>query len=120
MMENFSGTNRIQNGPLVLTRVLAKICNTNETAEMNIERCNGFNPLERNQSYPISWGDYSLFLEEKYLQNVMDAIKDAYMVHTWNSQISEKPLAVNSKAPYIVLAKQYCPIVMNTIQDDFV
>ncbi len=119
-MENFSGTNRIQNGPLVLTRVLSKICNTNETAEMNIERCNGFNPLERNQSYPVSWRKSKFFVDEKRLQNVMDAIKDAYMVHTWNSRISKKPMAVNSKAPYIVLAKQYCPIVMNTIQDDFI
>jgi lactosylceramide 4-alpha-galactosyltransferase len=119
MMENFSGTYRIQNGPLVLTRVLSKICNTTDTKKMDIESCKGFNPLESYLSYPIGYYENNYLVDENYLQKVLDAIKDSYMVHTWNSEIKNKPMAVNSKAPYIVLAKQYCPVVMSTMQCDF-
>jgi hypothetical protein len=99
--------------------VLSKVCNTTDTTKMDIEACKGFNPLERHLCYPVYWEQNGFFVDENYLEIVMNAVKDAIMIHTWNSEIRNKPMAVNSKIPYIVLAKKYCPVVMNTYSCDF-
>jgi hypothetical protein len=79
---------------------------------MDITSCKGFNPLDRMLCYPVSMFDNFVLFDIQYLNMIEEWVKEAFMIHTWNSQFESKTVSVNSNIPYVVLAKRYCPVVV--------
>ncbi|CAO1341100.1 unnamed protein product [Diamesa serratosioi] len=119
LVEHFDGVEWANNGPALLTRILRKMCNTDDNFEMNIERCRGFQVLPQEYFYAISFPDYAKFFEEGYLKETMEKLKNSIIVHIWNKLSESTKLSVNSTSPYIHMAKQYCPKVIEACGEYF-
>jgi hypothetical protein len=80
-----------------------------------------FTALPRDKCYPIMYGGWMKFFEEKNHDEVMMRIQraKAFFVHVWNKmqdfgQKSYK-LPFTTNAAYLDLAKSFCPKVYKTL-----
>lgn len=119
LVEHFDGEQWSNNGPGLLTRILKRVCKTNDNLEMVGARCLGFQVLPQKYCYAISYPEYAKFFQEGYLNEVMDRIEDSIIAHVWNKLSEGTKLSVNSTAAYIHLAKQYCPKVIEACGEYF-
>lgn len=111
LKSNFNGKIWAQNGPLVLTRVLYKICGTKDVQKMIEENvCSNFRVLPIEMCYDIGWSEIKKFFEEEYLNETLGRILNAaLMTHVWNKFSARIPLSKDDNVAYIHLAKKYCP-----------
>ena len=98
--------------------------------DVNLEKdketkCGNFTVFPSTKCYPIGYGGYWLFYDEKSLKEVTEKLNStgAYFVHIWNKMLSfnnqKFKLIYNSTAPYIELGKKLCPQVMKTLEKYF-
>jgi lactosylceramide 4-alpha-galactosyltransferase len=117
LIANFSGTEYSQNGPFLVTRVLKKLCNTKIISGM--KECQGFHVLPKEKCYPIEWRHWEKLMNENDADSVMEKVNDSIVVHFWNKFSKNIKLRNNSKAPYIQLAKEFCPKTLNAVKEYF-
>ena len=69
------------------------------------------------------YGQWTYYFEPNKLNRVMNAIKDSFFVHVWNSmgKLNNVTYKIdhNSKAAYAELARKYCPKVFATLDKYF-
>lgn len=120
LVENFDGIVWGTNGPLLVTRVLSNLCQTNITKEMVAKAaCDGFHLLPNKSCYPISGVSWAKFFNESSSDYAMERSSNAIVVHFWNNLSKHSRLSVNSSAAYIQLAKLHCPEVISACGDYF-
>lgn len=108
---HFSGEAWGNNGPGVITRVLTTVCATDNTTMMVPERCHGFDVLPPSRCYGIPFRQWQRFFDINQTSQVMEALKDAVIVHFWNKFSIKRQVRVGDGSAYDVLAKEYCPRV---------
>lgn len=103
-------------GPMLLTRVLQKLCNVNSTHEMAAkENCDGFHVLPYHQCYPITGVVWNELFNETSANGAMSKVKDAMVIHFWNKLSKVLQLnTTNSISAYVQLAKQHCPMTISS------
>lgn len=119
LVEHFDGEQWSNNGPGLLTRILKRVCKTDNISEMFGDRCLGFQVLPQKYCYAISYPEYLKFFDGGYLKEVLEKIEDSIIAHVWNKLSESTKLSVNSSAAYIHLAKQYCPKVIEACGEYF-
>lgn len=94
------------NGPIIITKVLQRMCNNSEIIE-----CPFFRILEKDLLYAVPYNNWEHFFEEKYLKETLEMTRNAIGVHVWNKLSSEHLIKKSDNGAYVVLAKKYCPSV---------
>lgn len=108
---NFSGEKWGNNGPGVITRVLNRICETNNTLLMTEERCHGFNVLPQSKCYAVPYKQWADFFNRTLTKDVLEAVRESVIVHFWNKFSIKRMVKVGDDSAYDKLAKEYCPRV---------
>jgi hypothetical protein len=119
-IDNYNSTLWGFNGPLVFSRVLTRMCQTNETLKM-VEKfnCDGFHILPRETCYPIWPAHHARIFNESFTAELMDGVKHAITVHMWNGLTKKQIANIHVNSTYTVLAKKFCPRVFATVDDNF-
>jgi lactosylceramide 4-alpha-galactosyltransferase len=103
---------KASNGPGVITRVLNKLCDTDEVLEMiSMKTCKGFQILPIESCYAIEWRKHEEFFENEFLNKTLRLLENSIIAHVWNRLSYDKPLSVESDVAYIHLARKFCPKV---------
>lgn len=120
LLQNFNGSDWGSNGPLLITRVLHKLCQADDTSAMvEKESCDGFHVLPRNYCYPITGVKWEKLFNETFSEMAMETSKDSMVVHFWNNLSKHYELRINSTAAYVQLAKLHCPKVFAMCDEFF-
>lgn len=118
LAQNFSTTEWGTNGPGVMTRTVKKICGSDDVKSIIFRDNCQFNfrvaPMET--FYNIEYYEYQKFFEEAYTDEVVDRLEESVVAHVWNTVSKTIKLNRDSKAPYVQLAKTYCP---NTVAANY-
>jgi lactosylceramide 4-alpha-galactosyltransferase len=114
---NFNASIYSQTGPFSITRVLKNLCNVEKFHEA--KECLGFHVLPKEKCYAIEWRQWEKLMNENDAGNVMQEVKDSIVVHFWNKFLKTITLNINSKAPYVQLAKEFCPKTIATCGEYF-
>lgn len=114
LLKNFNGNDWGNNGPGVITRVLQKICNTEDVLKMvsSPHQCRNFRVLPMESCYSIRWPEHMKFFKEEFLNETMERLTDSIIAHVWNKHSAATALALDSNVAYIHLAKKHCPKVI--------
>lgn len=109
--QNFDGSDWGNNGPGVITRVVQRICGTQDIALMidDRKRCMGFKVFDRNAFYAVPWKHWRHFFEPQLLEQTLTHTKDSYVVHVWNNLSKQQAIKVGSSTAYGKYAEQHCP-----------
>lgn len=120
-IENFMPTEWGHNGPLMLTRVLFKLCQTNSTDEMlSLNDCDGFHVIPRKFCFPIMGNHYEKIFNETFTKKLLQKISsNAITVHMWNKLTKNFKTRASDQNLYNILAKRHCPKVFVTIDEEF-
>lgn len=108
-MSNFNGKTFIDNGPLVITRTLEQMCNTNNRSLMTHERCEGFRLYPENTFYAIAWEDWKLFFNPEVTNHTLELTKNSAVIHVWNDVSKKTRVKIGAHTAYEVAAKKNCP-----------
>ncbi|KAJ8678119.1 hypothetical protein QAD02_013906 [Eretmocerus hayati] len=90
-----------------------QIVNT-EAKDMNPRRCMGFQVFPPSTFYPISYRQWWRYFSETDANETMQFINQARAIHVWNRFSASQPVLVDSKVPYAVVARQYCPRIFTS------
>lgn len=120
LVENFDGENFASNGPVLITNCLQGLCQTdNVTVMETMPQCKGFHVMKRNYCYSIPYYWWRMLFSEETVEYTMEQVVDSIVVHFWNNLSVGTKLDIKSKAPYVQLARKYCPKVFKTLVDFF-
>lgn len=96
MVEYFNGTDWGSNGPIMLQRVLSKVCGTNDVNLMS--ECEGFHVLPDRFCYPIKGVRWMDLFDEKISKKILKKVEFSVVVHFWNKLSQKEILKCDSKA----------------------
>lgn len=68
-----------------------------------------FKALPMESCYSIMWDENFKFFDEHFVKEVMNRVKGSMLAHVWNLENANSFLTVDSKAPYVELAREFCP-----------
>jgi lactosylceramide 4-alpha-galactosyltransferase len=120
LTNTFDGESYSQNGPLLITRVVKSLCSIKNLTEITSSTdCQGFHVLKAEQCYPIPYENWEYFMNEKHVNYVMNKVKNSIVVHFWNKFTKSIEIKLYSKAPYIQIARKFCPKVMSSCKNFF-
>lgn len=113
MISNFNGHSWGHNGPIMMTRVLQRLCNVTSTTEMvDKGNCLGFHVLDMSFCYPIGGMQaYDLIYDDR-ADDAMAKVANSLAVHFWNHVTNKMTLKKNQTAAYVQIAHRFCPRVM--------
>ncbi|XP_030760933.1 lactosylceramide 4-alpha-galactosyltransferase-like [Sitophilus oryzae] len=121
-METFNGSDWAYNGPHLITRVFNKICPYNSTKLLiHKGRCEEFYIYSPEKFYLVPWKQWYWFFD-KDLNDLIQrfADKESYLVHLWNKLSFNTTVPKDdTDVPYLDLARQYCPGVVEEIDEYF-
>lgn len=113
MIDNFNGGSWGTNGPIMVTRVLQKLCNATTIEEMlEKESCEGFHLLPIEMCYAVPGMEFYKLMENEFVNSAMAALDNSLVVHLWNSVSKTWKLQKNHNSAYVQLGYQFCPKVM--------
>lgn len=111
------------NGPGLVTRIVKQLCGIENMARIMLRKsCEGFSFLKPEQCYAVGYGEWPNFMtnnDSVVVNYVMNQVKESLAVHFWNRLSKNTILETHSSAPYIQLARQFCPRVLNASGDFF-
>lgn len=104
------------NGPEMLTRVVLKLCNKTDVHDITPQNCGGLNVLPRKSCFNLNYNEWRLFFDQARTSEVMQRLKDSYIVHYWSS-LSKKleKFPSNVSNAFTEYAKVLCPKVMQHV-----
>ncbi|XP_071452349.1 lactosylceramide 4-alpha-galactosyltransferase-like [Hetaerina americana] len=109
-VSDFRGYEWGHNGPGVISRVLARECNTSVGAWSGCPQ--GFRVYPPSAFYPIPWREWRQYFNEKGAsREAMGATNQAVAAHVWNRHSVGAKVRVGSHQLYGLLAARYCPVV---------
>lgn len=95
----------------MLTRVFQHICQTPDRTLWTRKQCKGLMIQPKEIFYPISWENFMLYFETNKLNEVLNATKNARIIHVWNDRSKNIWNPVGTKNAYQILAEMKCPRV---------
>ncbi|KAG5671241.1 hypothetical protein PVAND_001450 [Polypedilum vanderplanki] len=108
MIKNFDGNIEDQQGSILLTRVMEKLCQSPRVKmKMDRKNCEGFNILNKEICYPLDSENYWKLFDESQTDNVLEIIKNSSIVHLFNPL--SKKLTKDPKTAAGQLMMQFCP-----------
>lgn len=118
LMEEFASTydpkGWAANGPHVITRVVKRLCGSDVISDIvKMKICKGFSFLKREECYAVRWMEWKDLMTDdpRLTEKVMNKFNESLTVHFYNHLSKNHILKTRSNAPYIQLARKYCPEV---------
>ncbi|KAJ6647401.1 Lactosylceramide 4-alpha-galactosyltransferase [Pseudolycoriella hygida] len=109
MATHFNGKTFIDNGPLVITRTLEKLCKTTNRSLMTREQCDGFQVYPKNTFYAVSWKNWHWFFDPKMVNETLALTENSAIIHVWNDVSKKAKLRIGSHTAYEIAARKNCP-----------
>lgn len=113
--ENFGIWMWRTNGPGVMTRTAEKLCeniNTKSMRKSGMNCSSNFRILPVTSCYSIHYSDAYKFFSETDGEWVFKKLSDSVIAHVWNALSYKWKLRKDSKAAYVQLAKEFCPMTL--------
>ncbi len=98
-----------ENGALVLTRTLERLCETKNRALMTREQCNGFQVYPKSTFYAISRERWKMFFDPSMTNETLRLTKDSMAIRAWNDNSKNILVKIGEYTAYEVAAKINCP-----------
>lgn len=111
VIDRFTGSSFIANGPEMLTHVLEHICKTKNRKLWTREQCQGIKLQPKEVFFPISWTEFMLYFEPTKVNEGLERSKNSTLVHVWNDRSASIWNKVGTNNAYQVIAEHKCPIV---------
>lgn len=112
VIDHFNGDAWTGNGPEVLSNLVKEMCNTTDPHKMTRKNCGGFEVLPTEACYAINYPEGSQkFFNSVFLEEVLHKTKDSFAIHFWNVMTGSASALTSSNAPYVIIAREYCPKV---------
>lgn len=100
-------------GPALITRIAMRICGSSYVMPILMgKKCQyNFKLLPVELVFNIVSYEKHKFFDEAYAEEVMERLSQSVVAHVWHTSERwvDKVLTRDSKAPYVQLAKKYCP-----------
>lgn len=121
LIDRFNGFFFASNGPLMITSILKNLCKVDNVTLMTSKNdCEGFHVFDADYCYPIPyyyWKHFFLDNDADLVKKVMNQTSNSIVVHFWNNLSHGKLISVSSDAPYMQLARKFCPRTVKNIGD---
>ncbi|XP_069476306.1 alpha-1,4-N-acetylglucosaminyltransferase-like [Ambystoma mexicanum] len=109
---NYNGDKFGQQGPLLYTRMSAKLCKMPDFAKVGDAMCQNISYLQPKRFYPFLYTSWNIFYEKwENLESLESVFKLSYGLHFWNflnKKHKEVTAGSNSLAEH--LFKEKCPL----------
>lgn len=102
-----------------ITEFTKELCKVDKISDIASEDCDGFHILKAETCFPIPWQDWNALMSEDDSGTTMQKISQSTVVHFWNKFTKEIQLDVTSNAPYMQLAREFCPRVVEAVVGKF-
>ena len=111
MSAKFDGDDWGSNGPMLVSRVLMRLCGVSSVDDLKPERCLGVAALPTVNFYPVPWRSWRRLFDPKLTEEVLKEVEESYCVHIWgrHSKSAQFPKAGTENA-YAALASRHCPV----------
>lgn len=120
VIDHFNGDAWTGNGPKILSDLVKKMCNTTDPHKMNRKNCGGFEVLPTEECYAINYSEGSQkFFNSSFLEEVLHKTKDSFAIHFWNVMTGGDKSSTRQNAPYVIIAREYCPTVYAASGENF-
>lgn len=120
VVDNFNGDYFVSNGPVAITRVVKKLCRTEDMTEiMNMKFCENFNVLDLPLCYEIGYYEWKKFFDDNAAVEVYERVSQSLVVHFWHKESQTTKARVDGGAAYVILAKKFCPKVIASCGEYF-
>uniref|UniRef100_A0A1B6LDR2 Alpha 1,4-glycosyltransferase domain-containing protein n=1 Tax=Graphocephala atropunctata TaxID=36148 RepID=A0A1B6LDR2_9HEMI len=106
--DNFQPHEWSTNGPLLVTKTLARLCGITQGGELSSKR-RDFTDYPIPVFYPVYYTKWRLFFDQTKAKYVLNMLNDTYVVHIWNKMSARELVTVGSGQAYGLLADKYCP-----------
>ncbi|XP_063227602.1 uncharacterized protein LOC134533838 isoform X2 [Bacillus rossius redtenbacheri] len=112
---HFDGNIWSHNGPALITKIVSMLCNTTLVEEMTRERCWGFTVHPPALFYPFRYESWWLMFDEYSSDAFMAFVlkNSTYAVHAWNKLSHARNVRADSRQPFALLARRFCPTVFS-------
>lgn len=117
-INNYNPNHWSANGPILITNILQKICNTTKTSEMVRENCKGFHIYDASHFYAISYKIYTAALSKdpEKVKEMFALIENSTLAHMSNCFSAGNIVEVDTPVAYGILAELNCPKVYHKLQ----
>ncbi|KAL1488372.1 hypothetical protein ABEB36_014848 [Hypothenemus hampei] len=115
---NFDGTQWGFNGPHLITRNILKHCPLlNKSMAIRFGKCEEFKIFSPSAFYLVPYPNWQWFFNENYTEIIETSVRESsYLIHVWNKFSFDRKIPKNQvRAPYMRLAAQYCPRMIQQI-----
>ena len=107
----FDGNDWGTNGPLLVSRVLMRICNVGNVEDLRPDKCLGVATLPTVNFYPVPWRSWRRLFEPKLTEEVLKEVEESYCVHIWGRHSKSAPFPnAGTKNAFAALAARHCPL----------
>ncbi|XP_078521957.1 alpha-1,4-N-acetylglucosaminyltransferase-like [Lissotriton helveticus] len=113
-VKNYDGNSWGQQGPLLFTRMAAKLCNMPDFARSGDGMCQNFSYLQPKRFYPIPYTEWRRYYGK--WENADNMFDMSYGLHFWNymnQDHMEVTAGSNTVAEHIF--KNYCPLTYHSL-----
>ncbi|KAL5279634.1 hypothetical protein ACFFRR_003930 [Megaselia abdita] len=108
--KNFRPDGWPDNGPLLITRVLRKVCNATDLKEIPVERCRGFKVYPRPMFWAVSYTIAGHFFDTDKFESLKDQTRNSYSIHVFNHMTKDIKHKIGTKSLYGVTTQEHCPV----------
>ncbi|XP_059473833.1 lactosylceramide 4-alpha-galactosyltransferase-like isoform X2 [Neocloeon triangulifer] len=106
-------------GPLSFTSSVKSYFNIEVDEAVKRGRVKDVRFYNKTAFTPVHYDNVSIFFDERNSEKVNEWIGTSFAVHLWNKLSSPTKLQVDSKAPYAVMAREFCPSAFGSVEDYF-
>ena len=111
MSAKFDGGDWGSNGPMLVSRVLMRMCGVSSVEDFNPERCLGVIALPTVNFYPVPWRSWRRLFDPKMTEEVLKEVEESYCVHIWGRHSKSAPFPkAGIENAYATLAARHCPV----------
>ena len=111
MSAKFDGDDWGSNGPMLVSRVLMRMCGVSSVEDFNPERCLGVIALPTVNFYPVPWRSWRRLFDPKMTEAVLKEVEESYCVHIWGRHSKSAPFPkAGIENAYATLAARHCPV----------
>lgn len=103
---------------VVVSRMTDAVCRR-PTLFGNLTHCEDLTIYPPKTFYAIYYTSWQKFFNINYTLFVDNEVKDSKGVHFWNKLSAHLELSLDSNAPYLNLARKYCPKVIKQLDTAF-
>jgi lactosylceramide 4-alpha-galactosyltransferase len=108
MIKNFDGNIEDQQGSILLTRVMEKLCQSPRVKMKKDRRnCEGYNILNKEVCYPVDSTSYWKLFEESEKEIALEMISNSSIVHLFNPL--SKTITKSADTAATKLMMEFCP-----------